>query len=200
MAGIKASVGKYGLGKPCFNFTVDQEAVQNLLNKIPPARGGAGGALTDPIIDRTVSDSLYQAILNFQKINRVKVDGHVDPYANTIQLMNRLAGSFAPSASSSSDSTPAPSGLSHVDFWLNAFIPNSVCTKKGDLFVITIPTNRTGTPIPIPRFFTGDQRDFSSNRDASARMHSEGENCETRHRQPTRELRKTSYWRVPKSG
>src|ERR1041385_2415886 len=62
--------------------------------------------------------------------------------------------------------------LESVTFWLNAFIPDSVCEKKGDLSVIAVPTP-SGTPIPIVRFFTGDQREFSNDRAASPRMHSE---------------------------
>jgi hypothetical protein len=62
--------------------------------------------------------------------------------------------------------------LDSVTFWLNAFIPNSVCEPKGDLFAIAAPTS-TGTPIPAIRFFTGDQREFSDDPTASARMHTE---------------------------
>jgi hypothetical protein len=56
--------------------------------------------------------------------------------------------------------------LNSISFWLNAFIPISICQKKGDVFVISIPA-------PQIRFFTGDQREFSSDIVASARMHSE---------------------------
>src|SRR5712692_3857658 len=54
--------------------------------------------------------------------------------------------------------------LESITFWLNAFIPNSVCELRGQLFVITVP---------VRRFFTGDQREFSNEPAASARMHSE---------------------------
>ena len=55
-------------------------------------------------------------------------------------------------------------------FWINAFIPDSVCVLKGDLFAVEVPSSRP----PFPnRFFAGDQRSFSDNLDASARMHSE---------------------------
>jgi hypothetical protein len=54
--------------------------------------------------------------------------------------------------------------LETVNFWLNAFIPNSACTQKGDLFVVTAPDGR---------FFAGDQREFSDGVNESARMHSE---------------------------
>jgi Protein of unknown function (DUF3238) len=53
-----------------------------------------------------------------------------------------------------------------IQFWLNAFIPNSVCILKGDFYTVEVPS------LP-PRFFAGDQRDFSDNPQASARMHSE---------------------------
>jgi hypothetical protein len=167
MGGINASVGKFGGGKQCYNFARDQQIVQNLLNQIPQPQGGAGGTLTDRIVDRVVSASLHQAILNFQRANHCSVDGHVDPHQRTIQLMNELAGG------SPTPPSPGSSSLSFIDFWLNAFIPNSVCTKKGDVFVVELPDNRTPLPLPTRRFFTGDQREFSSNRDASARMHSE---------------------------
>jgi hypothetical protein len=50
--------------------------------------------------------------------------------------------------------------LESITIWLNAFIPNSVCVRKGDLFVIEVPMP-SGTPVPEVRFFTGDQREFS---------------------------------------
>jgi hypothetical protein len=57
-----------------------------------------------------------------------------------------------------------------IRFWINAFIPDSVCVLKGDLFAVEIPS--ISPPFPL-RFFAGDQRSFSDNLDASARMHSE---------------------------
>src|SRR5215510_2196526 len=56
--------------------------------------------------------------------------------------------------------------LESVTFWLNAFIPNSVCQKKGDLFAISVDT-------PVARHFAGDQREFSKDPKASARTHAE---------------------------
>ena len=56
--------------------------------------------------------------------------------------------------------------LDSITFWINAFIPNSVCDKKGDTYAITVPA-------PLPRYFAGDQREFSDDIAASARMHSE---------------------------
>jgi hypothetical protein len=57
--------------------------------------------------------------------------------------------------------------MNSITMWLNAFIPSSACITKGDLFVVA------GPPIPQPRFFSGDQREFSDDREAGARMHSE---------------------------
>jgi hypothetical protein len=57
--------------------------------------------------------------------------------------------------------------INSIDIWLNAFIPSSACITKGDVFVVE------GPPGPLPRFFAGDQREFSDQREASARMHSE---------------------------
>ena len=63
-------------------------------------------------------------------------------------------------------------GLESVTFWLNAFIPDSVCEKKGELFALAVSVP-DGTPLPTVRFFTGDQREFSNDPGASSRMHSE---------------------------
>jgi hypothetical protein len=57
-----------------------------------------------------------------------------------------------------------------IRFWINAFIPDSVCVLKGDLFAVEVPSP---SPPFLTRFFAGDQRSFSDNLDASARMHSE---------------------------
>lgn len=62
--------------------------------------------------------------------------------------------------------------LESITFWLNAFIPNSVCSQKGSIFVITVPS-ANGLPFPRIRFFSGDQREFSDDPAASARMHAE---------------------------
>lgn len=51
-----------------------------------------------------------------------------------------------------------------VRFWINAFIPNSVCELFGDTFGIRAPTGA---------IFSGDQREFSSDPNALARAHSE---------------------------
>jgi hypothetical protein len=94
VAGIGASVGKYGGGKQCYNFAADQRVVQALINSITIAQGGAAGTLSAPIADRAVSSQLHEAILKFQKINHLSVDGHVDPNQSTIGLLNRLAAAL----------------------------------------------------------------------------------------------------------
>lgn len=63
--------------------------------------------------------------------------------------------------------------LESITIWLNAFIPSSVCELKGDVFVIEVPANLWHTPVPVIRYFSGDQREFSNDINASARMHSE---------------------------
>lgn len=63
--------------------------------------------------------------------------------------------------------------LQSVTVWVNAFIPNSACIQKGEVFAVEVPTFITGLPIPEVRFFMGDQREFSDDVQASARMHSE---------------------------
>ncbi len=65
--------------------------------------------------------------------------------------------------------------LESIVFSLNAFIPNSVCERKGEIFAITVPDSGLdlqGNPAPS-RFFAGDQREFSDDSGMSARMHSE---------------------------
>jgi hypothetical protein len=86
---IGASVGIHS-GKQCYNVVSDQETVRRLLNEIPVSQGGAGGALADPIMWGVVSNSLYQAILKFQRHNKLSVDGHIDPRGSAMDLMNRL--------------------------------------------------------------------------------------------------------------
>lgn len=49
-------------------------------------------------------------------------------------------------------------------FWVNAFIPNSVCELCGDSYAVRAPTGA---------LFSADQREFSSDTAAMARAHSE---------------------------
>ncbi len=66
--------------------------------------------------------------------------------------------------------------LESITFWLNAFIPNSVCTLQGNLYAIAVPgppISPTDGSIGLTRLFTGDQREYSDDITQSARMHSE---------------------------
>lgn len=65
--------------------------------------------------------------------------------------------------------------LDSVLFWINAFIPSSVCETVGGVFCLGIPQpglDPQGNP-GLVRLFAGDQREFSSDQAASARMHSD---------------------------
>ena len=89
--GIVSSVGRRH-GVDSRNHISDQKIVQDLLNKIPASAGGAQGALNARIVEGVCSDSLYLAILNFQKANVPQfADGHVAPGSRTLDAMERLA-------------------------------------------------------------------------------------------------------------
>ena len=95
MERITASVG-IAKGKQCYNVVSEQKKVQSLLSRIKPELGGCEGKTdwTDPVWGKCAPD-LHQAILNFQKVNRFRLDydpdGHVDPHDATIVLLNQLA-------------------------------------------------------------------------------------------------------------
>jgi len=94
METITASVG-IAKGKQCYNVTSDQQKVQRLLSNIKAPLGGCEGKSDwAPAEWRKCAPDLYQAILNFQRINRFRLDydpdGHVDPHDSTIVLMNQL--------------------------------------------------------------------------------------------------------------
>jgi hypothetical protein len=90
---IQASVGRYGGGtKECHNLPGDQMIIQDLLNRIPVAAGGAGWQLNEPIVKGQVGPQTYEAILRFQRRYFQHPDGHVAPDGPTLDLLNRLAG------------------------------------------------------------------------------------------------------------
>jgi hypothetical protein len=100
---LKASVGKYGPDKQCYNTTSDQQMVQDLLNKISDTDGGAGsgsmmyriGKLKSSPQWGVVSEELYQAILSFQRKHAqdegLSADGHVDPHERTLRALLKHA-------------------------------------------------------------------------------------------------------------
>jgi hypothetical protein len=87
---IQASVG-IASGKQCYNLLPDQNTVRQLLNLIGTAQGGAFGTLDKPTQHGICSGQLHHAILNFQRINHLSDDGHVDPHERTIHLLAKLA-------------------------------------------------------------------------------------------------------------
>ena len=92
MKTIKASVGLRN-GTQCYNVVSDQLVVIGLLNSIPAF---AGGTQDQPLSASPrwglCSNALAQAILNFQQMYSLPVDGHVDPGGTTILRMNQAAG------------------------------------------------------------------------------------------------------------
>jgi hypothetical protein len=76
---------------------------------------------------------------------------------------------------------PTPLAPLHtVTFWINAFIPDPSLTPfvlpapgaSTGLSMIVIPANQPPNPLPKNRAFLGDNRGFSSDVSASARIHS----------------------------
>lgn len=89
---ILFSVGRRE-GRHSQNRVTDQQVVQTLLNRIPAARGGAGGSLSDNHVNGICGDRLHEAILRFQRMHLGnRADGHVDANGPTIRLLNQLAG------------------------------------------------------------------------------------------------------------
>jgi hypothetical protein len=105
---IKASVGKYGGGKLCYNRMEDKLIVRDLLDRILEQDGGAEGFLgagsghfrEELFATPKISDQLHEAIHHFQEANHARfhliVDGHVDPHEHTIAAMNKLADAVTP--------------------------------------------------------------------------------------------------------
>ena len=95
---LKGRVGRHTKdgGRHCQNWADDQQVVIALLNKIPVADGGVGGALTGNIGGRLVpgmaSDALYRAISTFEdKHFPGQRSGFVDPGGKMLQRMEALA-------------------------------------------------------------------------------------------------------------
>jgi hypothetical protein len=102
MADVRASVGKYANGtKLCYNRLEDKQTVRDLLNRIPVSQGGTQGKLPEDLLPpQQISEALFQAIREFQKVNQERfhlfADGHVDPHERTIAAMTRLAEAAPP--------------------------------------------------------------------------------------------------------
>jgi peptidoglycan hydrolase-like protein with peptidoglycan-binding domain len=84
--GIQASVGNDGA-----NRRTDVESIQQLLNAVPAASGGADPDLK---VDGICGPKTKAAILNFQlrQFGNRLADGKVDPDGPTMSKLNELAG------------------------------------------------------------------------------------------------------------
>jgi hypothetical protein len=94
MSRKKGRVGRHTRqhGSHCQNDPQDQEIVMDLLNRIPIASGGAGGALKGPIKSGVCSDDLYRAISKFEdKYFPGQRSGFVDPGGAMLKRMEELA-------------------------------------------------------------------------------------------------------------
>lgn len=143
---ITNSVGAGGANK-----VDDSKAVQTLLNRVPAS---AGGPEPDLVVDGLVGAKTVAAIKSFQAAQGLVVDGRVDPGKKTLQRLNDFE-------------------IRTMSFWIKAFIPATI-----DNLTEALPTAPGLTMIrgPIPAFsdcFHTDQRGFSDDIQASARMHSQ---------------------------
>jgi hypothetical protein len=90
---IKGRVGRHASdGRHCQNWKADQQTVIDLLNNIPVADGGTGGALSGRIVAGLASTALYQAILAFEKKHFAgQPKGFVDPGGLVLTNLEALA-------------------------------------------------------------------------------------------------------------
>ena len=89
MGAITRSVGAGGANKPA-----DVTEIQQLLNKVPAAKGGAAPPF---VVFGTCDSATLAAILKFQKMQvPAFADGRVDPAGPTLAKMNALAGPPGP--------------------------------------------------------------------------------------------------------
>ncbi len=66
---LRGRVGRHNVAgnRQCQNRPEDQQTVITLLNRIPVKDGGAGGTLSDRVVDGVASDALCRAILQFER-------------------------------------------------------------------------------------------------------------------------------------
>jgi hypothetical protein len=97
MSVISASVGKLESGGQCYNVVADQNIVIGLLNSIGRAQGGRR---EQPVPGNprwgVASPDLHAAILQFQRTNRLSVDGHIDPGQTALRRLDELASQPSP--------------------------------------------------------------------------------------------------------
>jgi len=90
---LRGRVGRHvKTGAHCQNWKGDQEVVIALLNRIPVADGGAGGSLAGRVIGGLASETLFQAILRFEKQHSPgNQTGFVEPGGAVLARMEMLA-------------------------------------------------------------------------------------------------------------
>ena len=105
---LRGRVGKHTRdnGRQCQNWADDQTTVIALLNRIPTADGGTGGALNPRIIVGMVTAEFYAAILKFEaKHFPTQRLGYFDPGGAMLKKLETLGTPVAPPAPAAK---PAP--------------------------------------------------------------------------------------------
>jgi hypothetical protein len=118
MGAITQSVGASGANKPA-----DVTEIQQLLNKVPVAQGGAAPPF---FVFGTCDAATLAAILRFQKIQVPKfADGRIDPGGPTLARLNALAASPGPTPASPTGSLSDVTRARHIArAWLAAVEPS----------------------------------------------------------------------------
>jgi hypothetical protein len=91
---IRGRVGRHTQlgGKQCQNWSDDQKAIIDLLNRIAPSDSGTGGSLKPRIVAGIASDALYNAIVAFENKHFPGLRrGFVEPGGTMYQKLEALA-------------------------------------------------------------------------------------------------------------
>jgi hypothetical protein len=108
---LRAHVGRHSKtgGRHCQNWADDQTTIIDLLNKIPAASGGTGGALKPRIVAGIASKALYAAITAFEaKHFPGQGSGHFDPGGAMFKKLVALATPAAAPPASAPAPPPPP--------------------------------------------------------------------------------------------
>jgi hypothetical protein len=147
------------------------------VQKIQQALMDLGFALPTFGADGIFGDETGTAVAQF-KTNRAIFPNDPIVGPNTMALLDAEITAFDAGHAPPPSLPPAPLHL--LTFWINAFIPDPSMTpfvfsapgaSAGESMIV-VPTNVPGFPIPTNRCFLGDNRSFSSDVTASARIHS----------------------------
>jgi hypothetical protein len=95
---LKGRVGRHTHmgGTQCQNWSDDQHVVVDLLNRISPSNGGAGGSLKARIVPGIASNELYNAIVAFEnKHFPGQRSGFIDPGGKMYQKLEALAAAVS---------------------------------------------------------------------------------------------------------